>query len=133
MGELKVRSALWVLIEGVAVGDATSETVLAKKASILSFRKVTVLAVVTASAVVGALIGARLTALVNPDSLRQAFGWFVLVMSSVILGQELHPAVGFGAAAAILAAAVVYTVCGRWERCPLRAAKAPVEARAAGG
>ena len=90
-------------------------------------------AMVTASAVVGALIGARLTALVNPDSLRQAFGWFVLVMSSVILGQELHPAVGFGAAAAILAAAVVYTVCGRWERCPLRAAKAPVEARAAGG
>lgn len=50
MGELKVRSALWVLIEGVAVGDATSETVLAKKASILSFRKVTALAAATGSA-----------------------------------------------------------------------------------
>lgn len=63
MGELKVRSALWVLIEGVAVGDATSETVLAKKASILSFRKVTVLAVVTASAVAEIASVAAVTAL----------------------------------------------------------------------
>ena len=90
-------------------------------------------AMVTASAVVGALIGARLTALVNPDSLRQAFGWFVLVMSSVILVRNFIPrsdsarrrrywprrwsipsaAVGSGAL--------------------LRASKAPVEARAAGG
>jgi uncharacterized membrane protein YfcA len=36
---------------------------------------------VTAAAVLGALVGARLTALVDPDSLRKAFGWFVLVMS----------------------------------------------------
>jgi uncharacterized protein len=41
---------------------------------------------------VGGLIGARLTAMVNPDVLRKAFGWFVLAMSSVILGQEIHPA-----------------------------------------
>ena len=40
------------------------------------------------AAVVGALVGARLTALVNPDSLRKAFGWFVLAMSSVILVEE---------------------------------------------
>ncbi len=49
---------------------------------------------VTAAAVVGALIGGRLTALVNPDSLRKAFGWFVLVMSSVILAEEVHPRSG---------------------------------------
>ncbi len=55
-------------------------------------------AFVTAAAVVGALIGARLTAMVNPDALRKAFGWFVLAMSSVILAQEIHPAVGIAAA-----------------------------------
>ena len=49
---------------------------------------------VTAAALVGALIGARLTAVIDPDSLRKAFGWFVLAMSSVILWQEVGPAVG---------------------------------------
>lgn len=64
---------------------------------------------VTAAAVVGALLGARLTALVNPDSLRKAFGWFVLVMSSVILAQEIHPAVGIATAVlTLIAMAVVY-------------------------
>lgn len=68
---------------------------------------------VTAAAVVGALIGARLTALVNPDSLRKAFGWFVLVMSSVILFEEVHPALGIAMAAVTILAAVVYYVRGR--------------------
>ena len=53
---------------------------------------------VTAAAVVGALIGARLTAMVNPDALRKAFGWFVLAMASVILAQEIHLNVGIAAA-----------------------------------
>ncbi len=70
-------------------------------------------AMVTAAAVVGALIGARLTALVNPDSLRKAFGWFVLLMSSVILAQEVHPAVGIATAAATVVAASVYFARGR--------------------
>ncbi len=52
------------------------------------------------------LIGARLTAKVDPDSLRKAFGWFVLAMSSVILAQEIHPAVGIAAAALTAVAAV---------------------------
>ncbi len=63
---------------------------------------------VTAAAVVGALIGARLTALVNPDSLRQAFGWFVLLMSSIILAEEIHPAVGIGTAVLTVLAAFVF-------------------------
>ncbi len=58
----------------------------------------TVALAVTAAAVAGALLGARLTARVDPDSLRKAFGWFVLAMSSVILAQEIHPAVGIAAA-----------------------------------
>ena len=68
---------------------------------------------VTAAAVVGALGGARLTALVNPDSLRKSFGWFVLVMSSVILFEEVHPALGIAMVAVTILAAVVYYVRGR--------------------
>lgn len=68
---------------------------------------------VTAAAVVGALVGARLTALVNPDSLRKAFGWFVLVMSSVILFEEVHPALGIAMAAVTILVAIVYYVRGR--------------------
>lgn len=68
---------------------------------------------VTAAAVVGALVGARLTALVNPDSLRKAFGWFVLVMSSVILFEEVHPALGIAMVAVTIIAAVVFYIRGR--------------------
>lgn len=46
-------------------------------------------AMVTAAAVVGSLIGGRLTSRISPDSLRRAFGWFVLVMAAFILVQEL--------------------------------------------
>lgn len=65
---------------------------------------------VTAAAVLGALVGSRLTALVNPDSLRKVFGWFVLVMSSVILFEEVHPALGIGMVAVTIVAAIVYYV-----------------------
>lgn len=65
-------------------------------------------AAVTAAAVIGALLGARLTGLVNPDSLRRAFGWFVLVMSSVILVEEVHPVVGVAMALITVAAAIIY-------------------------
>jgi uncharacterized protein len=75
---------------------------------------------VTAAAVAGALIGARLTAMVNPDALRKAFGWFVLAMSSVILGQEIHAAVGIGAAAVTVLAAGVTFACTRYAHCPVR-------------
>ncbi len=73
----------------------------------------TLAGMVTAAAVVGALIGARLTALVNPDSLRKTFGWFVLVMSSVILFEEVHPALGMAMVAVTIVVAVVYYVRGR--------------------
>ncbi|MDG5482790.1 sulfite exporter TauE/SafE family protein [Mycolicibacterium gadium] len=80
----------------------------------------TVALMVTAAAVVGALIGARLTAMVNPDALRKVFGWFVLAMSSVILAQEIHPAVGIGAAACTAVAGALYLACARQDFCPLR-------------
>lgn len=67
-----------------------------------------VASMVTVAAVVGALAGARLTALVNPDSLRKAFGWFVLAMSSVILVEEVHPVAGIAMAVLTVAAGIVY-------------------------
>jgi uncharacterized membrane protein YfcA len=77
-------------------------------------------AVVTTAALVGALIGARLTARVNPEALRKAFGWVVLTMSSVILAEETQAAVGIAAAAAIVLAGAVTFVCSRYARCPIR-------------
>jgi uncharacterized membrane protein YfcA len=77
-------------------------------------------AAVTAAALVGALIGARLTAFVNPGALRKAFGWFVLAMSSVILAQEVHPAVGVAAAGLTVLAAGMTVACIRYAHCPLR-------------
>ncbi|MGB3353250.1 MAG: sulfite exporter TauE/SafE family protein [Mycobacterium sp.] len=80
----------------------------------------TVALAVTAAAVVGALVGSRLTAKVDPDALRKTFGWFVLAMSSVILAQEIHPSVGLGAAALTVFAAAMTFVCTRFAHCPLR-------------
>ncbi|MFD6893295.1 sulfite exporter TauE/SafE family protein [Rhodococcus sp. NPDC060086] len=77
-------------------------------------------AMVTAAAVVGSLIGGRLTSSVDPDTLRQGFGWFVLLMSSVILAQELHPVAGVALAALTLTAAGTDYACARSARCPLK-------------
>ncbi|MBX9920242.1 MAG: sulfite exporter TauE/SafE family protein [Mycolicibacterium frederiksbergense] len=80
----------------------------------------TVAGAVTAAAVVGALLGARLTAKVDPDALRKSFGWFVLAMSSVILAQEIHPVVGLATAALTAIAAAMTFACTRFAHCPLR-------------
>jgi uncharacterized protein len=77
-------------------------------------------AAVTVAALVGGVIGARLTAFVNPVALRKAFGWFVLAMSSVILGEEIHPAVGISAAGLTAVAAAAVFACTRYAHCPLR-------------
>ena len=71
-------------------------------------------AMVTGAAVVGSLIGGRLTSKIQPEQLRKAFGWFVLAMAAFILVQEIPdslwqslPAIGkigiaVGAAATVL-------------------------------
>ena len=76
-------------------------------------------AFVTAAAVVGALIGGRLIAFVNPATLRQMFGWFVLLMASVILAEEVNPAVG-AAAAGLTVMPRACLACTRYAHCPLR-------------
>jgi uncharacterized protein len=77
-------------------------------------------ATVTAAALVGGVIGARLTAMIDPDALRKAFGWFVLAMSSVILGQEIHAIVGIAAAILIVLAAGITFACIRYAHRRLR-------------
>lgn len=45
--------------------------------------------IVTAAAIVGALIGSRMVGKIHPDKLRKGFGWFVLVMAAFILSQQI--------------------------------------------
>ncbi|BBX38290.1 putative permease [Mycolicibacterium mageritense DSM 44476 = CIP 104973] len=74
---------------------------------------------VTAAAVTGSLIGARLTARVDPDALRRAFGWLVLAMASVVLAAEVHPVAGLAVGATTAAMALYRFVCSRYTWCPL--------------
>ncbi|AJF63368.1 sulfite exporter TauE/SafE family protein [Streptomyces vietnamensis] len=48
---------------------------------------------VTAAAVVGSLVGGRLAGRIPQDTLRTAFGWFVVVMGVFVLAQQLDTAV----------------------------------------
>ncbi|MCV7216463.1 sulfite exporter TauE/SafE family protein [Mycobacterium crocinum] len=81
-----------------------------------------VAAMVTAAAVAGALVGVRFADRINPEVLRRAFGWFVLVMASVVLGQQLNPIVGYvGVALACLVPASAFA-CNHIAACPLRRA-----------
>lgn len=75
---------------------------------------------VTAAAVAGGLIGARLSGRLDPDALRKAFGWFVLAMSSVIIAEELHIWAGVAAAGLTAGAGAVYYACNRTAYCPVR-------------
>jgi uncharacterized membrane protein YfcA len=77
-------------------------------------------AAVTAAALVGGLIGARLAVFVNPAALRKAFGWFVLAMASVILGEEVHPILGVTSAGLSVVAAGMTFACTRYAHCPMR-------------
>jgi len=45
--------------------------------------------IVTAGAVIGALVGSRMVGKIHPDLLRKGFGWFVLVMAVFILSQQI--------------------------------------------
>ncbi|ORA40134.1 sulfite exporter TauE/SafE family protein [Mycobacterium aquaticum] len=108
----------------VAVG--TSLLVIAMNAMAGLAGQVTTLAVdwkmaamVTAAAVVGSLVGTRLTARVDANVLRAAFGWFVLVMASVILAEQVHPVVGVAVAGLTVAAAGYRYACSRFTWCPL--------------
>ncbi|WP_435972003.1 sulfite exporter TauE/SafE family protein [Streptomyces sp. Qhu_M48] len=67
---------------------------------------------VTASAVVGGLVGGRPAGRVPQDALRRAFGWFVVVMGVFVLARQFdsaawtHPATWLGVGAVLSTAAV---------------------------
>lgn len=52
-------------------------------------------AMIIAAAVVGSVIGTSLVSRVHPDSLRKGFGWFIVVMSIFVLGQEIPKVFGY--------------------------------------
>ena len=86
---------------------------------------------VTAAAVLGALIGGRLIAFVDPNTLRKLFGWFVLLMASVMLAEEVHPAVGAAAAGLTLIAAGMSIACTRYRALPAAPTRQPLPRRRA--
>ena len=54
------------------------------------------------------------------DLLRKSFGWFVLIMAGVILGQEVHAGVGIAVMIATGIAGGISFACSRLDTCPLR-------------
>ncbi len=68
---------------------------------------------ISVTAVIGAVIGGRLADKADPELLRRIFGWFVLVMATVILAQELSLWAGGAALAATAAYAVVTVIRAR--------------------
>ena len=50
---------------------------------------------VIAAAIVGSFVGTALVSKVHPDALRKGFGWFIVVMSIFVLGQEIPKFFGY--------------------------------------
>lgn len=81
--------------------------------------------VVTAAAVVGSLLGARLVARIPAEALRRGFGWFVLAMGAFVLVQQVPGDLRPVALAGVAAVGVAMGTCSAFvPRCPLRAARA---------
>jgi hypothetical protein len=75
---------------------------------------------VTAAAVIGSVIGGRLTDYVEPTTLRKAFGWFVLAMAALVLAEEANIWIGVAVAIVAAIAGAMSFACARYERCPLK-------------
>jgi len=76
---------------------------------------------VTAAAVIGSLIGARVVDRIPADALRRAFGWFVLAMGAFVLVQEAPEGARIPALIVVLGVAAAMGTCSAFvPRCPLR-------------
>jgi uncharacterized protein len=75
---------------------------------------------VTAAAVVGSVIGGRLTDYMEPATLRRAFGWFVLAMAALVLAKEANIWIGVAVAIVAAIAGAMAFACARYQRCPLK-------------
>lgn len=124
---------------GVAVG--TSLLVIAMKsfAGVIGYlASVSIdwglVAMVTAAAVVGSLLGARLAGRIPEDALRRAFGWFVLGMGAFVLVQEAPSGARMPSAIVLAVVAAAMVGCAAFvPRCPLRRGSTGVPAPAADG
>lgn len=77
-------------------------------------------AMVIAAAVVGSVIGGVLTAHIDAETLRRAFGWFVLAMAAVVLAEEANIWIGLAVAIVAVIAGGMAHLCAHHARCPLR-------------
>ena len=57
---------------------------------------------------------------VDPDSLRAGFGWFVLLMASLVLAEEVDPVVGLTTGGLTVMAAAMWLGCRTDVYCPIR-------------
>jgi uncharacterized membrane protein YfcA len=79
---------------------------------------------ITAAAVVGSFLGARLVDHIPADALRRTFGWFVLAMGAVVLVQEAPASARLPALLVLLGLAGAMGACSAFvPRCPLRHAR----------
>ena len=78
-------------------------------------------AAVTTAAVVGGLVGARLSARISVEVLRAGFGWFIVMMASLILAQEIHPLLGAATATVTALSGALYAACRLGYFYPVRA------------
>lgn len=76
---------------------------------------------ITAAAVVGGLVGGRLAERIPQDVLRRVFGWFVLIMGTFMLVQQLQGDVRWVALGVVAALVLIAVACVTiWTRCPMR-------------
>ena len=76
---------------------------------------------VTATAVVGSVVGGRLAGRIPEATLRRGFGWFVLVMGVFVLVQQAPAAMVVPIVLTVALVAVAATACWRFvNACPLR-------------
>ena len=82
---------------------------------------------VTAAAVVGSVIGGRLTGRIPEVALRKGFGWFVLVMGGFVLVQQAPAGTALPIVGGIAVLAAAAGVCWKFvDACPLRRSLARV-------
>lgn len=80
----------------------------------------TLTAAVTVAAVIGSVIGVRLTSRVRPETLRRTFGWFVLAMAALVLAREANIWLGLAVAIVAAIAGAMAFMCSHYASCPLR-------------
>jgi uncharacterized membrane protein YfcA len=86
---------------------------------------------VTVAAVLGSLMGARVVDRTSADTLRKAFGWFVLAMGAFVLIQQAPEDIRVPALIGLVVIAAAMGACSAFvPRCPLRQRRTGVVARA---